>query len=274
MSVSRIKTIAIAALLLINTFFGILIIWDTAADARSERQAIENVCAVVSSGGVMIDPDAVILSGAIRTMRTAREGEAEAQIAQAVLGRTTMTDHGVIYLYENDERGTAEFYSAGDFEIRLNEGVITNENGTLRTVQGLLRDMKFETASQVVSLGQGSETVSAVSAYKGASIFNCATEFIFVGGSLQTIKGRYVAGIEPLEDGAAIMQVGTALLGFLAWVRRGNSDCTQIDKIEAGYQYGVSGMFGEGVLVPAWLVTTDAGRYIIDDATGEIWAVS
>jgi hypothetical protein len=182
-----------------------------------------------------------------------------------------VTVNGIICLYENVERGTAEFYSAGDFEIRLNDGVITSENGTLRTVQLLLRDMGIDTISHTVSSSQESEILTFTGAYKGAGIFNCTTEFIFSGGSLQTVKGRYITGVEPAEDGKEIMQVGTTLLGFLAWVRSGNAECANIYSIEAGYQHSVSGSFGEGVITPAWLVVTDTGRYIVDDATGEIW---
>jgi len=271
MSVSRIKTITIVALLLINLFFGAVVAIDSTEDIRIERQVIEYACAVMGSGGITVAPDAVILHGAIRTMRTSRESGAEALIAQAVLGETVMTDLGVIVLYENAERGTAEFYSAGDFEIRLNKGVITNERGALRTVQELLGEMGLETASHTVSQNRGIETVTAIESYKGASIFNCATEFIFSDGSLETIIGRYVTGVEPAEGGAEITQVGTALLGFLAWVRQGNAECAHIDRVEAGYKHSVSGSFGEGAIAPAWLITAGADRYLIDDETGEIW---
>jgi len=275
MGVSRIKTITIAALLLVNAFFAAVIVVDTADDARIGRQAIENACAVLRSGGISIDPDDIVTKSPITTMRTVRVDEAEAMIAQAVLGQTRMTDLGVIYMYENDERGTAEFYSAGDFEIRLNDGAITSESGPPRAaVQGILRDMGLETASLTVALVDGNETVTVVAAYKGANIFNCTTDFIFSDGSLRTIKGRYVTGIEPAEDSAEIMQVGTALLGFLAWVRGGSAECSHIESVEAGYQHSVSGSFGEGAISPAWLITADSGRYIVDDATGEIWPMA
>ena len=276
MNVSRIKTITIAMLFMMNVLFGAVILIDTVADARANRLTVEYACDAVRAGGIEIDADSIITntSGAIRTMRTARQDEAEAMIAQAVLGETTMTDHGVIYLYENAERGTAEFYSAGDFEIRLKNADITNEKGSLRTVLELLSDMGVETSSQTVSYSDGIETVTVVDAYKGKSIFNCTTEFVFRDGSLQTIAGRYVTGVEPDPDGIEITQAATALLSFLAWVRLGNAECARIDKMEAGYQHRVSGSFGEGVIVPAWLITADSGRYIIDDETGEILAIA
>ena len=275
LSNSRIKTVAIAALALINLFFLTYIIRDAAADARNEREAIENVCTIMRERGIMISPEDVKTGGTIRTMRTSRALEAEEVIAGAILGPTAITDQGVIYLYENAERGSAEFASAGDFEIRLNKGVITNEGGTLRTVEELLGAVKLESAGMTVTLDQerGIETVVVLGAYREARIFNCSIEFIFGSGSLQTVRGRFVAGVEPAEDDAGISHISTALLGFLAEVRRKERKdvaATQIYRVEPGYRHRVVGSFGEGVLAPAWLISTDAGNYIIDDATGEV----
>jgi len=275
MSNSRIKTIVIAALVLINAFFLTFIVIDAAARARENRGAIENVCAILSAGGIMISPDDVMTGGEIRTMRTSRVLEAEEVIANALLGQTEKTDQGVIYRYENAERGVAEFASAGDFDIRMRDGVILNTDGTLITVERLLRDMKLESAGLTVSFDpqNGSEMVGVTSAYKESRIFNCTIEFVFSNNSLQTVKGRFIAGVEPAESGAGISHASTALLDFLAEVRREEREdvtASNIYSVEPGYRHRVVSSFGEGVLDPAWLITTDSGNYLIDDATGEI----
>jgi len=270
---SRLKTITIAALLLINILFAAVIISDTAADARGERLLIEDLCEIVRANGIEISPENFNTSGSLRAMRTSRDDEFEAQIAHSVLGATVMTDQGMIYLYESEERGTAEFSSGGDFDIRLNENIITSSGGTLRSVRRLLRDMNIETAeiSQVVS--HDSETIIAIVAYRGSNIFNSTIEFTWIGNSLDTIRGRYVAVIETVEDGTEISSVGTALLGFLAKAREGDISCTQILSVDAGYQHRVSGAFGEGIISPVWMITTDTGRYIVDD-TGEVYTLA
>jgi len=270
MSVARIKTIVIGALFLLNVFFFAVIIIDNTADARSARQAIEKSCTIVQQNGITIDPDDVKTGGGIRTKRTARDTATEEIIARSVLGATNMTDLGVISLYENPERGTARFYSGGDFEISLHEGVITNSGGTQKTVQKILRDMKLETTALNVSTGTDGETATAVCRHENARVFNCPIEFVFTGDSLKTIKGRYVAGFEVVEDRRSISQVGTALLGFLAWADDEDLNCRHIFSVEAGYQHRIVGSFGEGVIVPAWLIITDKGQFIIDDETGEV----
>ena len=269
-SVSRLKTLFIAALLLINAFFLTIIIADRYDDARNERQAIENLCAILMSNGIAIDPDSIKPAGELRAMRTARDVETEAAIANAFLEQVEMTGQGVIYLYDNAERGMAKFYSACDFEIQLNEGVIISDDNTLKTVRQLLRDMKIEASMLTVSIEPDSEIVTVVNTYRDAGIFNGSIDFIFEGGSLRTVIGRYVTGVELLGEGTVISHAGTALLEFLAAVKRGDIECESILSVEAGYLQSVVGPFGEGIIAPVWLITTGAGQYTVDSATGEI----
>ena len=271
MSLSRMKTIVIAALVLVNAFFLTIILIDKYADARDERLTIEKACSILQSNGITIEPDSIITSGAINTMRTARIIEVEAAIAYAFLGQVDMVDQGGdIYLYENPDSGIAEFSSAGDFSVQLISGVIKSNDSALRTTRELLRKIKLEVTAPTASLDLTGEKVSVYGEYKGARIFNCPIDFIFVDDSLQTVKGRYVADVEAMEGGVQISQVGTVLLGFLAAVKREEIECREILSIEAGYQHSVAGVFGEGVLNPSWLITTETGRYLIDSATGEM----
>ena len=270
MSVSRIKSMVIVALLLVNAFFLGIIIIDTYADAQNERQALQNVCSVLRSNGIAINPENIKDSEVLSTMRTAREVESEAIIAEALLGQVEMSDQSVIYLYENTEKGTAEFYSGGDFYIQLHEGVIPNSDGSVATVREILRNMKLETTAATVIVETEAETVAVLGTYRGTSVFNCTIDFVFSGGNLKTVKGRYLTGIEPVLDGADLSNVSTALLEFLAVVKRGDIRCYEIRSVEAGYMHDVVGSFGEGIITPVWLLTTDSGRYVVDSATGEV----
>ena len=270
MSVSRIKNLAIAALVLINAFFLTIIILDNAADARTMREAVENLCAILQTNGITITPGDIDTNSELKTMRTVRGDESEQVIASVFLGETVMTDQGAIFLYENEERGSAEFVSGGDFEINLNPGIITSSGDALGTTQRLLGEMGIETLKPYSVVNHSIEIITAVSTYRQTEIFNCTITFIYRGDSLESVKGRYVTGVEIAEDGMGISSVSTALLGFLASVKRGEHECTRIYNVEVGYQFRTLGAFGEGVLTPAWRVDTDTGRYIIDDTTGEI----
>ena len=277
MSGSKIRNIAIVSLLLVNIVFLTVIVVDALEYAQAEREAIENVSAILRAGGITIDTEVIRSSETIATMRTARVVEAEATIARALLGETTITDQGGgIYLYENPARGVAEFYSGGDFEIRLIDGAVTSAGSAAGTVQSLLREMELETTqiTAAVDAETSAEIVTAVVAYRGLSIFNCTIDFVFSGDSLIRVEGRYVAGIEPSNDGIVISQVNSALIRFMAAVRDESREevvCTEIFAVESGFRHRVVGSFGEGVIDPVWLITTDNGRFLFDDLTGETW---
>ena len=271
MSSSRLKNLAIAALLLLNAFFLTMIILDNAAIAREQRKTMENICAILRSNGISVSPADINSAGELRTMRMTRSDEAEAVIAGVFLDEYILIDQGGIYLYENTARGVAEFASAGDFEVVLNHGVITDEEGTHRVVRELLSSLGIETSNPVITEDGEHRTVTAVCTYRGTEIFNCAIEFVFGSdGSLQTVNGRYMAGADAVEGGRQISSAATALLDFLASVIDGEIECTQIYSVDPGYQRRVVGAFGESELAPVWLLTTDTGSYIIDDATGQV----
>ena len=268
MSVSRIKSLVIAALCLINIYFAVTIVVNNVSDARYERQMMDGAVAILQMQGISVDLDNVVTHGALRTMRAARSLETEERIAQAVLGSVTITEHGGgIYLHES-AIGAATFFSDGAFDIRFQEGVSAGAGDAVRTTERLLRDMRIETADEL--LMPDAQTIVVFGAYRGISIFNSMIQFVFdEDGSLLSITGRYVTGIEPIADGAQISSVATALLDFLAAVRRHGLESSQIYRIEAGYLYNA----GDGVIVPSWLIEADIGIYIIDDTTGYMRAL-
>ena len=52
MNIARIKSLLIAALVMVNVLFLTVIVADSVAGARSERQAVINACMILSSGGI------------------------------------------------------------------------------------------------------------------------------------------------------------------------------------------------------------------------------
>ena len=270
MGLSKIKTIVIVTLALTNLFFLSLIIFDSVTESRNLRQEIELASAVLLAEGISINPDNIRVDNSIRAMRTSRDFEAEFRIAQAVLGYVNVIDQGLIFRYESVENGVAMFYSAGDFEILLNEGAMDSSAGPLRVVENILRDMEIETVGMVRADTPLGEVITVTGAYRNGAIFNNTIEFLFGVNGLEEIRGRYVSGFEPIDDGTAISSIGTVLLRFLSKVTSGESGSTVIESVEAGYQFRPSGAIGEGIVVPAWLIITDTGRYLTDCETGEM----
>jgi len=281
MSGSKIRNIAIVSLLLINILFLVIIVSDAAVDARIERETLENVSAVLRAGGITISPDNIMPADVLRTMRTMRVDEVERLIAYTLLGEADITGQDGFYFYENPNRGTVEFYSAGDFDARLFYGVITSGGDAIGTVRSLLQDMGIETISIAVTYNfddpeVADEVVTVVAAYRGAGVFNCVIAFEFNAESLVVVSGRYVAGVELMDDFAELSQVSSALLRFLSAVNGEelhNFDCDEILEVRAGYRHRVVGPMGEGVIDPVWLITTPNAAFMVD-SDGEIWPMA
>ena len=272
---SQVKTIAIIALALINLFFLSLIIIDFALETRDTRLEIELAATALAGEGISINPDEININRNIFAMITTRDMDAELRIAQTLLGDVEIIDQGLIFRYENPEKGVAQFYSAGDFEIVFRQASIPIEPGAeLNVAAGKLSEMGIQRAGIQSSVINGSKVVTATGAYGGAAIFNNTIEFVFdsniLGGHyLSSIRGRYISGFEPIENGRQISTVGSVLLGFMANVRSGEIESRNILSIEPGFQFRPSGAIGEGIISPAWLITTETGGYIADCETGE-----
>jgi hypothetical protein len=270
LGISKIKTIVIVALVLINLVFLSLIIIDSVTVSRNLREEIELASAVLLAEGVEINPDNIRVNDSIRAMRTSRDFDAELRIAQAALGEVNVIDLGLVFRYESEQNGFAVFYSAGDFEILLSEGAVDNSGETVRVVENILREMDIVTVGMTRANTPSGEVITVTGAYRDGAIFNNTIEFSFGETGLEEIRGRYVSGFEMIDDGAEISSIGTVLLGFLSKIIDGESDTTVITSVEAGFQFRPSGAIGEGIIVPAWLIITDTGQYLTDCETGEM----
>ena len=265
MSVPKIKNIVIAALVLINAFFLVFIVADSIENSRSERIQLENLTAVFNASGIILDPDNIRnVRTPLPAMRSSRNIQTEERIAQAVLGSVDIAEHGVIINeFTRHGAGTATFYSGGNFDIMLYDGVISSDDEA-ETVRRILNDMGIE-VSDVFESEYGIFT--AFVAYRGFRIFNNTIRFIFGNGSLRAVFGRYIAAIEPADD-SEIPSVITSLLAFLAYA----DGPDEILQVEAGF-YSESGMIGDGFLKPVWLISTNSGRRHIANGT-DIWQIT
>ena len=274
MNRSKVKTISIIALLFVNLLFISFILYDNIAERRERREELELAVSILAAEGIKVDADHIHFTENIRALRTTRDDSVEERIARAVLGSVNNVPHGVINAYESEDNGVALFYAVGDFEIMLNEGVLPISGGVIQTAERALRSMGVDAiALEIENSDEGATVVTAISAHRGVAIFNNTIDFVFNEYDLITIRGRYVTGFEQVYTYSTISSIPTVLLRILAAIRSGEIKAQSILRIEAGFQFRPAGGIGEGIVTPAWLITTDTGRYIADCETGEIRAL-
>ncbi|MDR3277985.1 MAG: hypothetical protein LBT12_04360 [Oscillospiraceae bacterium] len=284
MSGSKIKSLVIAALALINVFFLVIFIWGRADTALAARRALENIRQIMLESGVTLQSGAVHGGAALKALRTGRDAAGEEAIARACLGDVSAEDQGGGILRYTSALGSATFNSRGEFVIEYTAPVADRENLASAARRWLrTRDMEATAPIAAETVGMqavsavigaetdGTQTVSAVYTYKKTLIFNCRVTFELTDGGRLRVTGRRPAGIREGGTGA-IADVSTVLMGFLSSIRAGEVSCRAITDVRAGYHFN-AGALGDGELSPGWRVTTDAGEYFVNSLTGELEAM-
>ena len=260
MPVSRIKSIIIGVLVIINLLFLAYIVIDHTAESRARAEELQRITELYTKNGVFLSPD-LKLSDTPAGRSWPRSIQAEEEIARRLLGETSVSDQGgSIYLYTS-ELGTALFRSGGEFEIGLEPGAYPAEC-TEAAVKRLVQELGL-TAETAVITGDTARTVQTV---QEIPIFNCVLELSFQEGSLIRMSGRLAAsGGTPAGGGG--MTCASALMRFLSLVLSGDVACTHVYDIFPGYVMNTS-VFGTVELQPAWKLVTDTGEYRISAVSG------
>ncbi len=260
MSVSRIKSIIIGVLVIINLLLLAFIIADRTSELRTRSEELQRVVELYYKNGIVISSE-LKLSDTPAARSGPRSIQAEAELAKRLLGETSASDQGgSIYLYTS-ERGTALFRSGGEFEFELREDVYESECSEA-AVKALMKKLGL-TADTAVIKG---DTAHAVQTFRGLPIFNCTLELTYSSGCLRQVFGRLAADIGNGSGGEGMSCV-TALMRFLAFIRSGDAACTHVYAITPGYVLNTS-VFGTVALEPAWQIITDAGEYQLSDING------
>lgn len=266
MKVTNIKNVVIGALVIVNVFFLAVFFIRLAGDHSEKTKALENLSTLLGRNGVYINIDTIREGGELTELQISRDTSEEQKIADTLLGQTEMTDQGGgIYIYAG-QNGQAEFRNGGKFDITFKPQVYGMTVNATTTARSLLRTMNVETLSVDTAGEAGNETVVAICSWKHQPIFNCRITFVFRDGSLARISGKHAANIVVTSNNTDMSSCATAIMHFLNDVKAGKYSCTQIKKVDPGYNFKAT---GDGITA-VWRIETDTGVYYIDAVTGII----
>lgn len=268
MKITKIKSILIGALVLVNLFFLAVILRDYVAERSGRKELLEHLARLFEQHGVALDIGSVGEGASLTEYTVRRNQDAERALAEALLGDTVKSDEGGnIYEYKS-EKGTAVF-TGGTFEVSVNPGVWLAGAGPVRTVRDVLKTLKIEAASIGPAGDKGNETVTAVCAAGGFPIFNCGIRFHFQDGWFLGISGTMATALTPAAGKTDMSSPATALVRFLSDIKSNKISCTEIRAVTPGY-YMPPFFSDDDSLIPVWRIQTDAGTYYRDAVTGEI----
>ena len=269
MESAKIKNLVIAVLILLNLFFLVFVVVRYVYSVNEREDIYSDVKEILRQNGIALDIKELPENPGLTRYVAGRNPEAEAAIAQAVLGETTKDSLvGNVDTYSG-KNGKATFQSSGLFEIKLNSGTIMETDGAVSTVKRLLSAMKISTDEPVYTGPAGGETVTANCVYKGATIYDCKITFGFSGASLIYINGRRIANLSADTTTAKMMSAATAILKFSATVSEGKNTASAIFSVSAGYRIAVTDQ-GDYSVNPVWLIRTENREYLVDTVSGAV----
>jgi len=259
LSTARIKTLVIAALVIINAFFLTFIIWERASESIQHRNTLEQISVILRQNGITINADEIHDSPLLTDADIVRDTDREKAIASALLGDATLLDSGgSISKFESPE-GSALFSSAGEFTVDLAGGGYTSGGDAAGAAKKLLALMDMQYTGLETAQSADGEDVSATFTHSGAELFDCKIDFLFENGVLKQVKGKYPTGIKDSAGGGTQKTALTAIINFLSDVKSGAVACSAISDVRSGYntQFEVF----SGKLIPVWRITADTGTY-------------
>lgn len=263
MKTSRLKHTVIAVLALLNAFLLVLLFSRRAQERAVRERTAAQLVQLFASSGVELPPSLIPTREArLSVVEPARDLNAEAAFAAALLGECTQEDvGGGIYRYVSAS-GQCLLRASGAVEAELDREVGDPE----AYCRSLFRENGYAEAS--FSIDGGSGTAAAVRTLSDAMVFNAGLTLTFSENRLLSVTGSFVPPVEADAFGETMDGV-TALVRFLDYSNSVGEVCTAISGVRCGYLLQSTASASQR-LIPAWCVETDVNYYYVNSITGEI----
>lgn len=270
MSWSKLKTIIICILLLLNLFLLGLVGVNRLRARRYQDAALTEAVAVLAHNNIRAERETLPGEMTLSAASTARDLLKEEELIRAFLGddMTVSASGGGLYIYEGQTTaGTASFRGNGEFTVSYE--VPHSQSGTPRDIMKQL-DLDTGDVREEEGLLTTEQRLNGVPVYSAGTASQDVAGMTFLydsQGRLSAVSGRLLLGrlsAEPEETKP--VSVSTGLMAFLGFIVDSGDICREIVAMTPVYRAS-----GDPVrLTPAWLIQTDAGGYFVDALSAEV----
>lgn len=268
MSWSKLKTIIIYILLLLNLFLLGLVGMNRIRARRYQTAALTEAAAVLERNNILVQWEELPREMKLSPVTVARDLAKEEQLVRAFLGEDAAAEAsgGGLYLYQG-AAGSASFRGNGEFTVTFNEPV---DLGTApREMLGHL-DLDVGRVWEEEDTSSAEQSLNGVPVYAAGSSVQGPAGMTFAHdseGRLRTVYGRLFLGkTAAVPEEEKPVSVSTALMAFLNFVVDNGDVCGRITDMAPVYRAG-----GDPVkLTPAWLIRTGTGGYFVDAVSAEV----
>lgn len=263
MKASRLKTIVIVILLLVNAFLLFLLLSRRAEQVQSYERSVDQLCALYERSGVSLERALLPKDSGVHLLSFERDSAREAAFAKALLGgEPSLLDSGGGVSRYSGESGSCAIRSGGSVESTLSRPV----DDPADFCRELFRSFGYEQISS--SLAGGSGSVTGVRCNDERLIYNAALLLSFSDGVLTSASGVFLSELKESRRTDGIDAV-SALVHFLDYCGASGVVCTEVSALESGYLLQ-STSTSSLRLAPVWRITTDVNNYYVNCKTGEI----
>lgn len=261
MKTSRLKSIVIVILALVNVFLLALLLVQRVQQRAAYTRRCDALVTLCERSGVALDASLLPRGGALGSLDLTRDPACERSLADALLGSTVSTDSGGgIYRYYNAD-GSATFRSAGSLELTCTRSVDDLDS----FCAGLFSSFGYREAERTLADGTG--TVSAVRQVNGTDVFNASLTLRFEYGHFCGAEGTFLP--EAPAAGSGGLDAVSAVVAFLDYRNSTGLLCTEITGVQGGYllQSTASAPLR---LTGVWRIDTNVASYYVNQSTGDI----
>ncbi|MDR0817998.1 MAG: hypothetical protein LBN43_00275 [Oscillospiraceae bacterium] len=263
MTSSSLKTYFIVLLVIVNLLFIGLVVTDVWDVTSSEALGQDDLALIYQNSGVELAEDAYdSKADRLAGGRVTRTGEAELSFTERVLGvGTKAEDRGGSNVYYIGTNGIANFRADGYFEITLPH----SSSGGKKSLYAQAEEFAGTLGLKLGKLSTAGRSLSYVLLRGDTEVINQYVKFEFGIAGGVTISGVYVLGDETETGAYDYADIFTASLKFLREIEASGILCGSVTGIKGVY------IFESSAYVPAWRFDTDAGVFILNAISGELY---
>lgn len=267
MAWSKIKTIIIAILLVLNLFLALLVAGQQISAKRYQSNTLRQTVDALSLNGITVADDALPTAMKLSGTTFSRSTAVESAMAELLLsGDIINTSSGSMHVYSSVS-GNVSFRSNGDFSATLNLDC-SQFDSFADHAAALLKEMDVPFWS--ITADSNRNTVTVIQTVDNAPAFNARLTLTYAHNQLLSMEGKLLLGnsVPDSEPGTSV-SIPTALVSFLEYIVDSGTVCRSINRVTSGYLTTTS-LSDTIRLTPCWFVETDTANYYLDAATGSV----
>lgn len=267
---SRVKTVIIMILLVVNGFLLVLVGARRSEARRYEQSALDGSIQVLAQNGIVLSSDAISAREGCQSGTTQRDPELEERLASALLGEAAegSSRGGGLYTY-TAEHGQISFRAGGELSAQLKQGDYWSISDPESYSAALADRLGLALRRTRCEIREGSGEIVYQQLADNAPLFSCQLVLTFEQGHLVDLSGSLLAMDKLTAESEALLSLPTVLMRFLDKILDSGDVCSAILLVEPGYLITQS-FTGTVGLQPVWHITTNTADYYVNGITGEL----